>query len=431
MTKEFKQYAANMAVTVRNVPVEAHHSIGMIERYHGLLKRVYTIITEKVPGIEPDLALQMSFKALNDSVGPNGLVLTLLVFGAYPRMAESDAPSPTITQRAVAMRKAMDQVKKNIASRRVNDALNTRNGPFTDFIHGLPLNSPVLVFREGNATQSGAWKGPYKLLSMQGESAIIELSSGPTKFRSTSVKPYFDDGTSDPAGDDQTSPDDDDPGQGPSSNEVIPGQANPIGPIGPSAPSIKRGRGRPRKHSVNVNLCFIMKNLGNTDELFLAENDHSQPSQYTASRQKEINRLLKKNVFKIISHEDVLEDTRIFNSRSVDEIKHPGTDMAYEKSRLMVQAYNDFNKDLVLTQSPTIQRVSQRLIICMTATLQDDHTKLYLRDITQAYVQSTSDLNRDFYIRPPVELVKLLNVPANCILKVMKPLYGVPEAGNH
>ena len=66
----------------------------------------------------------------------------------------------------------------------------------------------------------------------------------------------------------------------------------------------------------------------------------------------------------------------------------------------MVQVYNDLNKDHVLTQSPTIQRVSQRLILCLAATLQDDTTKLFLRDVTQAYVQSTSDLNRGFYIRP-------------------------------
>jgi hypothetical protein len=38
----------------------------------------------------------MAFKANNDSAGPNGLVPTLLVFGAYLRMAEADAPSPTV-----------------------------------------------------------------------------------------------------------------------------------------------------------------------------------------------------------------------------------------------------------------------------------------------------------------------------------------------
>jgi hypothetical protein len=38
----------------------------------------------------------MAFKAINDSAGPDGLVLTLLVFRAYPRMIESDAPSSTV-----------------------------------------------------------------------------------------------------------------------------------------------------------------------------------------------------------------------------------------------------------------------------------------------------------------------------------------------
>ena len=59
------------------------------------------------------------------------------------------------------------------------------------------------------------------------------------------------------------------------------------------------------------------------------------------------------------------------------------------------------------------------------------NTHLYLRDITQAYVQSTTNLNREFYIRPPEELTNELGVDRASILKVVRPLYGVPEAGNH
>jgi hypothetical protein len=80
-----------------------------------------------------------------------------------------------------------------------------------------------------------------------------------------------------------------------------------------------------------------------------------------------------------------------------------------------------------LTQSPTIQRVSQRLILCIAAMKLDDNMHLYLRDISQAYVQSTTNLNREFYVRPPQEL----EIDKDSILKVLKPLYGVPEAGNH
>jgi len=42
------------------------------------------------------MALQMTFKVINDSIGPNGLIPTLLVFGAYLCIVESDAPNPTV-----------------------------------------------------------------------------------------------------------------------------------------------------------------------------------------------------------------------------------------------------------------------------------------------------------------------------------------------
>jgi hypothetical protein len=148
---------------------------------------------------------------------------------------------------------------------------------------------------------------------------------------------------------------------------------------------------------------------------------------FTESRQKEINGLFERGVFKIIDEADIPKGTRIFNSRFVDEIKNPGTDQAFEKSRLVVQAYNDTEKDLVLTQSPTIQRASQRLLLAITTMLRSNNLTLYLRDITQAYVQSTTTLTRDFFVRPPQEL----QLNRNKVLKIMKPLYGVPEAGNH
>ena len=56
---------------------------------------------------------------------------------------------------------------------------------------------------------------------------------------------------------------------------------------------------------------------------------------------------------------------------------------------------------------------------------------LYLRDILQAYVQLTTILNRQFYICPPAELNNKLLIGSDSILKVVKPLYRVPEAGNH
>jgi hypothetical protein len=62
-------------------------------------------------------------------------------------------------------------------------------------------------------------------------------------------------------------------------------------------------------------------------------------------------------------HQNPIEDKysgiRIFNSRLVNEVKGKATGTPYEKSRLVIQAYNDEGKELILTQLPTIQRASQ------------------------------------------------------------------------
>jgi hypothetical protein len=43
----------------------------------------------------------MAVKVVNDTAGPDGLVLTLLVYGAYSRMTNLDPPAPSIIDRAI------------------------------------------------------------------------------------------------------------------------------------------------------------------------------------------------------------------------------------------------------------------------------------------------------------------------------------------
>lgn len=104
-----------MDIIVKNALVKTYHSIGMVVRYYRSLWQVYLIITTKIPGIKPNLALQMSFKAINNLMGFNGLDATLLIFGTYPRITKLDALSLLIPQRAMAIKKAMDELRKYIA----------------------------------------------------------------------------------------------------------------------------------------------------------------------------------------------------------------------------------------------------------------------------------------------------------------------------
>jgi hypothetical protein len=82
----------------------------MVEHYHSLLQRAYQIIITEIPEISKEMALQMAFKAINDTASLKGLVPILLVFGAYPRMVELDMLLPSVIQRATAIKKAMVEI---------------------------------------------------------------------------------------------------------------------------------------------------------------------------------------------------------------------------------------------------------------------------------------------------------------------------------
>ncbi|KAI0992010.1 hypothetical protein K3495_g16176, partial [Podosphaera aphanis] len=171
VSKEFQQLAKSMAITTKEVPVEAHNSVGKVERYHAPLRRAYDILSNELHGekITKDMILQMAQKAVNDSAGPDGIIPTLLVFGAYPRMIDLDPPTPSIQKRAKAIHSATEEVRKLLAIRQIRDALAMRNGPNTLPTLSLPLNSPVRVWRENK----------------------VKLPHGPVKFRATVVKPYL------------------------------------------------------------------------------------------------------------------------------------------------------------------------------------------------------------------------------------------------
>ena len=54
----------------------------------------------------------MVFKAINNFTGPNSLIPTLLVFGAYLYIIKSNAPNPIVIKWAAALKKAIEEVKK-------------------------------------------------------------------------------------------------------------------------------------------------------------------------------------------------------------------------------------------------------------------------------------------------------------------------------
>jgi hypothetical protein len=484
---EFRQEAKAIGTLVKEVPVEAHQSVGKIERYHATLRRSYEVIRTEFPGASRESVLQMAVKAVNDTAGPNGLVPTLLVFGAFPRLAEESPPSPSIFKRAAAIRKATKEIKKLYAKRMVSDAISMRNGPVTLPTLNLPLQSKVRVWRERKG-----WKGPYTLISTEGETCTIEMPRGPRRFRSTVVRPYLEEEAEaipelllpddNSESEDESSECEDDSGlpenekplserelrpqslknqEEPESTDQSQAQPQPeddetivVQPPAALFPAVKKRPGRPRT-SANLQepddaelymlftekpanreglLVYMTEKEKNDFELALKlrrEGKITTPgSPFKLSDDAEIDGLLAIGVFDFEMFDPEKHgDMRIFNARMVREVKGKGTNSPYEKSRLVIQGHSDNDKKVILTQSPTIQRASQRMIVAISPTLRLRNILLWIRDITQAYIQSQSYLQRTIYCYLPKELEN--RYPQGTIMRLLKPLYGLAEAGLH
>jgi hypothetical protein len=81
----------------------------------------------------------MAVKAINDSAGPDDIMLTLLIFGAYPKIIKNSVPLPSVTQRADAISKITKEIRQLYAKRQITDALVIKNGPNTKAILNLSL----------------------------------------------------------------------------------------------------------------------------------------------------------------------------------------------------------------------------------------------------------------------------------------------------
>jgi hypothetical protein len=79
------------------VLVEAYHLIRKLKWYYIIIQKAYNCITIKILSfLNRKIALQMLFKAINDFISPDKLILTLLVYSVYLRITKYNPPSFTI-----------------------------------------------------------------------------------------------------------------------------------------------------------------------------------------------------------------------------------------------------------------------------------------------------------------------------------------------
>lgn len=134
--------------------MEGYNAIGVGERYHSPLLRVFNAIHLDDPAVSAALALRFSLKTLNDTMGPDGLVPSLLAFGRLPLFPAHEG-HPTQGQRKASVTVALVEASQAACEARVNKAIRSQVPPSARLL--VHLGQKVTIFREN----SRRWEGPF------------------------------------------------------------------------------------------------------------------------------------------------------------------------------------------------------------------------------------------------------------------------------
>ena len=172
-------------IELRISGVEAHNSFGIGERLHALLRCIYRKIKNDFPQISPDILLELTVKAMNDTNGENGLVPSLLVFGIIPRFPIISSHLPTHRQRMKVLSEAPMEMNAFISERRISRILHRNIAQATDHIY--QVGEEVLVYREG----PDQWMGPFLVSKVQDKRvSVFDQNRIERTFNVQQVKPY-------------------------------------------------------------------------------------------------------------------------------------------------------------------------------------------------------------------------------------------------
>lgn len=102
ITQVFQKNAELLHIETKCVPIESPNSMSVLEGYHTPIRHACNIVTSEAPDLDEEAALQIAVKSVKDSTGQDGLVPTLLLYGALPRLGfPNDKPTPSTSQRAI------------------------------------------------------------------------------------------------------------------------------------------------------------------------------------------------------------------------------------------------------------------------------------------------------------------------------------------
>lgn len=186
ISSEFKSNATAEGIEVVEAPIENPESMSHTERYHGPFRNAFDKLRKDLPKEPLQDILRHAVYCVKNTVGPEGLCPALCVFGTLPKPIRA-SPSPDQLTRTRAIDSTITLVENEYAKRKVQFSLKYREpyGKERSDLRSLPFGAPVRVYRKA----SNKWEGPYKFISIDGDTVCLQLPQGRRIFRSYAVKP--------------------------------------------------------------------------------------------------------------------------------------------------------------------------------------------------------------------------------------------------
>lgn len=168
---EWKNLLLESGIKLQPSSVESHNALGVGERHHFFLRRIYNKVKTDTPRLSGRQALSLSIKAINDTARPNGLVPTLLVLGVMPRLPIRPHNLPEQVLRMKAIKEARDEAVKLVAQTRLATAVAS-NAPAAAS-KDIKIGEEALMFREKPGAK---WSGLFMVANIGGK--MLTLDSG-------------------------------------------------------------------------------------------------------------------------------------------------------------------------------------------------------------------------------------------------------------
>ena len=324
---------------------------------------------------------------MNDTLGPEGLVPSALVFGEFPPVytrSETPALRATILERAEIAHTARREMEKHMARLRINRALQRRTPAAAD--RSYKPGDHVLVWREKLVeSRIGEWIGPFEVIGADESKKLVYVQDSKIgaarPFNIAQVKRYLPPETL--------------------ANHVIDEIADRLTYFA-----------SPPDDEVHLT------------EIISSGDPRASSSEMSEAKKREIRGLLDRGTFKVILKKDLPRDANVLPGRFVLTIKSTEDGQVKHKARYVIGGHRGKLKKFMVHDTATLQPQSVRLLLALASIFGFD---VWTSDVTQAYLQSSEPLARKIFIREPVPEFEL--DPKEC-LELLKPLYGLCESGD-